>query len=238
MGRVWQGKGMGWIFQPSPHLHPWRGLVGYPPSWILVFEIGSEFELRSMMLVIIDLAFHHSHNITLGSKNVKEHGQGSVIYLQLSSSVHANLFSFFKVHPYSNLLPPGLSPPMRDVGHPMSMSMDLGRACGFWWGGRHQRRPMVWYTHEVCETASCTQHNANIAPWAPFWHYSPLLHLPRIQKQAGGRYLWRFSGTHMSSTSLASKSELEVDLYDILTPASSTPSLPPSPLHTRWRACS
>jgi len=68
----------------------------------------------------------------------------------------------------------------------MSMLMDFRRACGFWPGGRYQKRPMVWDTREVCETTSCTQHNANISPWAPFWHYS-----------------------------LASKSEPEVDLYGV-----------------------
>ena len=81
---------------------------------------------------------------------------------------------------------------------------------------------MVWYTCEVRETASCTQHNTNITPRAPFRHYSPLLHLPRIQKRPGGGSLWRFSGTRTSSTSLASKSELEVDLYNVSTPASSS----------------
>jgi len=68
----------------------------------------------------------------------------------------------------------------------MSMLMDFRRACGFWPGGRYQKRPMVWDTCEVCETTSCTQHNANISPWAPFWHYS-----------------------------LASKSKPEVDLYGV-----------------------
>jgi len=85
---------------------------------------------------------------------------------------------------------------------------------------------MVWDTRQVCETASCTQHNANISPRACFRHYSPLLHLPHIQKRAGGGSLWRFGGIPMSSTSLAGKSEPEVHIYDVLTqfptPASST----------------
>jgi len=74
---------------------------------------------------------------------------------------------------------------------------------------------MVWDIHEVREAASCTQHNANISPQAPFQPYSPLLHLPRIQKRAGGGSLWHFGGIPMSLTSLAGKSEPEVHLYDV-----------------------
>jgi len=106
----------------------------------------------------------------------------------------------------------------------MSMSTDFRRACRFWPGGRHQRRPVVWDTHKVCETASCTQNNANISPQAPFQHYSPLLHLPRIQKRAGGGSLWHFGGALMLSTSLSGKSELEVHFYDVLAQLPTPPS--------------
>jgi hypothetical protein len=79
-GRVHGGKGTGWIFQPSPHPHPWRGLVGYPLVTHQVepgfSKIRSEFESRSTMTNIVDLAFLHSHNVALGSKNAKGDGQG------------------------------------------------------------------------------------------------------------------------------------------------------------------
>jgi len=42
-------------------------------------------------------------------------------------------------------------PSTRDVGHPTSMSMDFGRACGLGAGRKHEGRPMVWETHEVRE---------------------------------------------------------------------------------------
>jgi len=56
------GEGTGWIFQPSPYPYPWRGLGGY------LRVVISEFESRSTMTNMVDLAFHHSHNIALGSK--------------------------------------------------------------------------------------------------------------------------------------------------------------------------
>ena len=52
------------------------------------------------------------------------------------------------------------------------------------------------------------------APRAPFRRYSPLLHLPRMQKRAGGGSLWYFGGIPTSSTSLAGKGDLEVHLYN------------------------
>ena len=130
---------------------------------------------------------------------------------------------------------PGLSPPTRDVGHPMSMLMDFGRACEFWLGRRHHRRPMIWDTHKVCETASCTQQNTNISPQAPFHHYLPLLHLPCIQKRAGDGSLWHFGSIPMFSTSFAGKSKPEMHLYNVLaqfpTPVSSSLTGEHSHLH-------
>jgi len=45
-------------------------------------------------------------------------------------------------------LPPGVSPPMRDVGHKCRFRESA------WVGGDriHKGRPMVWETHEVCNT--------------------------------------------------------------------------------------
>src|SRR6266700_2077506 len=60
--RVWVG-----FIRPSLHPYPWRGLAVYPPSWWRVF--AAEFESRSTVLVTVDLAFHHSHNIPLHSTN-------------------------------------------------------------------------------------------------------------------------------------------------------------------------
>ena len=93
---------------------------------------------------------------------------------------------------------------MRDVGHPMSMSMDFERVCRFWPGGKHHGRPMVSDTCEVRETTSCTKHNTSIAPQTPF-RRSLLLHLPRMQKRAGGRSLRHFGDVPTSSTSLAGR---------------------------------
>ena len=75
--RVGKGMGAGWIFQPSPYPYPWRRLVGYPPWFLIVI---SEFESRSTMTNLVDLAFHHSYNITLGSKK-RERMQSKVINL-------------------------------------------------------------------------------------------------------------------------------------------------------------
>jgi hypothetical protein len=64
-----------------------------------------------------------------------------------------------------------------------------------------------------------------------FRHRSQLLHLPRVQKRAGGEFLSLSDTLAASSTSLACKSETEVDYYRISTPL---PRLPP-PSHGRVR---
>jgi hypothetical protein len=78
---------------------------------------------------------------------------------------------------------------------------------------------MVWDTREVRETASCTQHNANISPFDTIPHSSTSL----ASKSEPEVDLY---GIPTSSTSLAGKSELEVHLYDVLaqlpTPTSSS----------------
>jgi hypothetical protein len=61
-----------------------------------------------------------------------------------------NIFYAFKAPRHPNSLPPGLSPPTRDVGHPMSMSMDFGQVYGLRAGRNQKGRPMVWETHKVC----------------------------------------------------------------------------------------
>ena len=97
-------------------------LLGVTVSvWFLI--IWLEFELRSThdKQGQVDLAVY-SHNITLGSINVKGHSQKWIICLQLSSSLHAFFFQFFYVNLY----------PTRDVGQPLTTSMDFGRWCG--WG--------------------------------------------------------------------------------------------------------
>ena len=54
---------------PIPMAWVGRLLAGYLP-WFLI--IISEFELRSTMINMVDLTFHHSCNIALGSKMQKD----------------------------------------------------------------------------------------------------------------------------------------------------------------------
>ena len=68
-GKGRQGYGCGLDFPtlavPVPMARVGGLLAGYPP-WFLI--IISEFESRSIMTNLVDLAFHHSRNIALGSK--------------------------------------------------------------------------------------------------------------------------------------------------------------------------
>ena len=89
--------------------------------WFLI--IWLEFELRSThdKKGQVDLAVY-SHNITLGSINVKGHSQKWIICLQLSSSLHAFFFSILL----------GQFIPNKRCRPPMTTSINFGRWCG--WG--------------------------------------------------------------------------------------------------------
>jgi hypothetical protein len=70
--------------------------------------------------------------------------------------MHANHVCFFRSPgpPHTNLLLLRLSPPVRDVGHPMLMSMDsmdFERGRGLGAGRKHEGRPVMRGTGKVCE---------------------------------------------------------------------------------------
>jgi len=54
-----------------------------------------------------------------------------------------NLFHSFYVPPHPNSLPPGLSPPVRDVGQPTSISVCFRRGFEFGTGETHEGRPLL-----------------------------------------------------------------------------------------------
>ncbi|KAF8963787.1 hypothetical protein BDZ97DRAFT_975914 [Flammula alnicola] len=115
------------------------------------------------------------------------------------------------------------------------------------WCGRPAR-----LGHAPPSHALCTQHNAaqvHAVPPHDDNMSGHVLHLPRVQKRAGGEFLPCFDAVRVSSTSLACKSELEVvftvfrrglcvlhlprmpevDLYGVLTPF----VCPPPPSRTK-----
>jgi len=89
---------------------------------------------------MVDLTLYHNNYIPLSSMNVVEYVK-KVINLFIA-------FLLFVYHPISSflnplalkLLPPGLFPPERDIGHPMTLLMDFRRRCGLEVGGKHNER--------------------------------------------------------------------------------------------------
>jgi hypothetical protein len=90
----------------------------------------------------------------------------------------ANPSYSFSVPWHQNSLLPGLSPPMRDVGHSMSTSMDFAQAYGLWAGRKQEGRRTIW---ETCKVRNEMNHSRFISFSTPL--------LPTNLKNAPGHPL-------------------------------------------------